>query len=109
MEASGHFHATADLLLGKEPQYLPDRRLGGPRSRSDQRGDEKILDPTGTRQLCNPTRNCSKITDDFIKLHSIEITQTFIASVPPTSEHLRPPAVLVSSKRVRAKGVSACQ
>jgi hypothetical protein len=28
---------------------LGDRRLGGPQSRSGRRGEEKILDPTGTR------------------------------------------------------------
>jgi hypothetical protein len=34
---------------GKNPQYQLDRRLGGPQSRSGRRGEEKILDPTGTR------------------------------------------------------------
>jgi hypothetical protein len=39
------------LLLyprGKSPRCPLDRRLGGPQSRSGQRGEEKILDPTGT-------------------------------------------------------------
>jgi hypothetical protein len=31
------------------PRYPLDRRLGGPQSRSGRRGEEKILDPTGTR------------------------------------------------------------
>jgi hypothetical protein len=31
------------------PQYPLDRRLGGPQSRSGQRGEEKLLDPTRTR------------------------------------------------------------
>jgi hypothetical protein len=34
---------------GKSPRYPLDRRLGGPQSRSARRGEEKILDPTGTR------------------------------------------------------------
>jgi hypothetical protein len=33
---------------GKSPGTL-DRRLGGPQSRSGRRGEENILDPTGTR------------------------------------------------------------
>jgi hypothetical protein len=33
---------------GKSPRYPLDRRLGGPRSRSGRRGEEEILDPTGT-------------------------------------------------------------
>jgi hypothetical protein len=33
----------------KSPRYPLDRRLGGPQSRSGLRGEEKILDPTGTR------------------------------------------------------------
>jgi hypothetical protein len=39
------------LPLGKEPQYPLDRRLGGPQSQSGRCGEEKILDPTGTRTL----------------------------------------------------------
>jgi hypothetical protein len=34
---------------GKSRRYPLDRRLGGPQSRSGRRGEEKILDPTGTR------------------------------------------------------------
>jgi hypothetical protein len=34
---------------GKNPRYALDRRLGGPQSRSGRREEEKILDPTGTR------------------------------------------------------------
>jgi hypothetical protein len=34
---------------GKSPRYPSDRRLGGPQSRSGRFGEEKILDPTGTR------------------------------------------------------------
>jgi hypothetical protein len=34
---------------GKNPWYPLDRRLDGPQSRSGQCGEEKILDPTGTR------------------------------------------------------------
>jgi hypothetical protein len=34
---------------GKSPRYPLDRRLDGPQSRSGRRGEEKILDPTGTR------------------------------------------------------------
>jgi hypothetical protein len=35
---------------GKSPRYPLDR-LGGPQSRSARRGEEKILDPTGTRTV----------------------------------------------------------
>jgi hypothetical protein len=33
---------------GKSPRYPLDRRLGGPQCRSGKRGEEKILEPTGT-------------------------------------------------------------
>jgi hypothetical protein len=36
-------------LGGKSLRYSLDRRLGGPQSRSGRRGEEIILDPTGTR------------------------------------------------------------
>jgi hypothetical protein len=39
----GHF-----TLRGKSPRYPLDRRLGWPRNRSRQRGEEKMLDPTGS-------------------------------------------------------------
>jgi hypothetical protein len=38
----------------KSPLYLLDRRLGGPQNRSGRRGEEKILDPTGTRASTPP-------------------------------------------------------
>jgi hypothetical protein len=34
---------------GKSPRCPLGRRLGGPHNRSERCGDEKILDPTGTR------------------------------------------------------------
>jgi hypothetical protein len=34
MKASGKLHTPAALPGGKEPQYLLDRRLGGPQRRS---------------------------------------------------------------------------
>jgi hypothetical protein len=34
---------------GKCLTYTLDRRLGGPQSWSGRRGEEKILDPTGTK------------------------------------------------------------
>jgi hypothetical protein len=49
LEVSGQVDAPAALPPGKEPWYPLDRRLGGPQSRSGQRGEEQILDPTGTR------------------------------------------------------------
>jgi hypothetical protein len=39
------------------PRNLLDRRLGGPQSRSGRHGEEKILDPTGTR---TPTPRSSR-------------------------------------------------
>jgi hypothetical protein len=35
--------------LGKSPRYPLDRRLAGSQGRSGRRGEEKILDPTGTQ------------------------------------------------------------
>jgi hypothetical protein len=46
---NGQLHAAAALFPGKEPLLLIDRRLGGTQSPSGQRGEEKILDPTETR------------------------------------------------------------
>jgi hypothetical protein len=46
---SGQLHAPAALPLWKSPRYPFYRRLGGPLSRSRRRGEEKILDPNGTR------------------------------------------------------------
>jgi hypothetical protein len=47
---SGQLHALAALPSGgKCPRYPLDSRLGGPQSRSGRCGEEKILDPTGTR------------------------------------------------------------
>jgi hypothetical protein len=40
----------------KSPRYPLDRKVGGPHSRSGWRGEQKILDPTGTR---NPTSRSS--------------------------------------------------
>jgi hypothetical protein len=34
---------------GKSPQYPLNRWLGGPQSRFQKRGEEKILDPIGAR------------------------------------------------------------
>jgi hypothetical protein len=34
---------------GKSLWYPLDSKMGGPQSRSGRRGEEKILDPTGTR------------------------------------------------------------
>jgi hypothetical protein len=48
LEVSGQLHISAALPPEKIPQYPLDR-LGGPQSRSEWRGKEKILDPTGTR------------------------------------------------------------
>jgi hypothetical protein len=44
LEQSGQLHAP-----GKEPRYPFDWRLGRPQIWSRRRGEEKILDPTGTR------------------------------------------------------------
>jgi hypothetical protein len=46
---------------GKSPQYPLDVRLCGPQSQSGRRGEEKILDPTGTktRPLGRPARSQS--------------------------------------------------
>jgi hypothetical protein len=44
---SGQLHTSAALPPGS-PRYPFDRRLGGPQSRSGRRGEDKILDPSGT-------------------------------------------------------------
>jgi hypothetical protein len=46
---------------GKRPRYPFDMRLGGPQSWSGWCGEEKILDPTGTRTdhlVVQPTASC---------------------------------------------------
>jgi hypothetical protein len=56
---------TTELLKKKGKvvpvlNYLLDRRLGGPQSRSGRYGEVKILDPTGTRTpTCRPARSQS--------------------------------------------------
>jgi hypothetical protein len=49
LEVSRQLHAPAALPPGKGPRYPLDRRLGGPQSRSGRFGEQKIIDPTGTR------------------------------------------------------------
>jgi hypothetical protein len=46
---SGQLHAPAALPPGKEPPVSIGQEVGGPQSRSGGRGEEKILDRTGTR------------------------------------------------------------
>jgi hypothetical protein len=43
---------------GKSSRYPLDRKLGGPQSQSGRRGEEKILDPTGSR---TPTSRSSSL------------------------------------------------
>jgi hypothetical protein len=57
MEVSGQLHALTALPLGKEPRYPLNRRLGGPQSRFGRLGEDKILDPTGTRTPTPPPSN----------------------------------------------------
>jgi hypothetical protein len=49
-------HALTALLPGKVVPVSLDRRLGGPQIRSGRLGEDKILDPTGTR-----TSDCSVV------------------------------------------------
>jgi hypothetical protein len=42
-------------LRERSPRYQLDRRLGGPQSRSERRGEEKFIDPTGTRTPTPPS------------------------------------------------------
>jgi hypothetical protein len=44
---SGQLHAR--FTTRRSHRYPLDRLFGGPQSRSGQRGEQKILDPTGTR------------------------------------------------------------
>jgi hypothetical protein len=44
MEVSGQLNPR-----GKSQRYPLDKRLDGPQNRSGRRGEEKILDPNGTR------------------------------------------------------------
>jgi hypothetical protein len=46
---NGQLHVPAALHPRKVPRYPLYRRLGGPKNRSARRGEEKIFDPTGTR------------------------------------------------------------
>jgi hypothetical protein len=57
----------------KSPRYPFDRRLGGPQSQSGWRGEEKILDPSGTR---TPTpRPASRYTDWAIPGLPVTVTR----------------------------------
>jgi hypothetical protein len=49
LEVSVSFTPRPLYLLENSPRYPLYRRLCGPQSRSGRRGEEKILDPTGTR------------------------------------------------------------
>jgi hypothetical protein len=49
LEASGQLHAPAALPPEKEPRHPVNRRVGGPQSEYGRRGEEKIRNPTGTR------------------------------------------------------------
>jgi len=40
MEVSGQLYALEALSSGEEPQYILDRRLGGPQSWSERCGEE---------------------------------------------------------------------
>jgi hypothetical protein len=55
---------------GKSPRYPLNRWLDGPQSRSERRGEEKILDSTGTR---TPTPRSSSYTDYAIPAPCIYI------------------------------------
>jgi hypothetical protein len=46
---SDQLHAPAAVSVGKSPRYPLDRRLRGSHTRSGRRGEEKTVDPTGTR------------------------------------------------------------
>jgi hypothetical protein len=50
---------------GKNLWYQLDRRLGGPRGRSGRRGEDKILDPTGTR---TPTSSVIQLVASILAL-----------------------------------------
>jgi hypothetical protein len=58
----------------KSPQYPLDRRLDGPQSRSGRRGEDKILDTTGTRTptLGRPARSQSLYQLRYIYVQSVE-------------------------------------
>jgi hypothetical protein len=60
---SDQLKAPAALSPEEEPRYTLDRRLSEPQSRSGRHGEEKIIDPTGTR---TPTRRSSKL---YIRLY----------------------------------------
>jgi hypothetical protein len=50
----------------KSPRYPLYRRLGGPQSRSEQCGEEKILDPIGTRAR---TPLSPSLSTEYITFH----------------------------------------
>jgi hypothetical protein len=76
---SGQFHARPLYLRGNNPRYPLDRRLGGPESQSGRRGEETILDPTGTR---TPTSLSSSPWQATVQ---IELTQLCFCSRDPPS------------------------
>jgi hypothetical protein len=60
----------------KSPLYALNRKLGGPQGQSGRRGEEKILDPTGTRTL-NLLDNAfinSNVTQSYDILASFFVT-----------------------------------
>jgi hypothetical protein len=68
----GEWSASRPCLFtpqGRIPRYLLDRKLGGPQSRSGQRGEMKIVDTTGTR---TPTSRSSNPVQILTYLSVIE-------------------------------------
>jgi hypothetical protein len=49
MEVDDHLHIQPALPQGKNPLYPFERRVDGPQNWSEQHGEEKILDHTGTK------------------------------------------------------------
>jgi hypothetical protein len=55
LEVSGQLHAPAALPPGKDPPVPLDRTLDEAQNWSGRRGEEEVLDPTGTRTPTSPS------------------------------------------------------
>jgi hypothetical protein len=64
---------------GKSPRYPLDRRLGGLQSRSGRCGEQKILDPTGTRTPTprRPASSQSLYRLSYPNSHNTSVTSRF--------------------------------
>jgi hypothetical protein len=74
---------------GKSPRYPLYRRLGGPQSRSGRRGEEKILDPTGTRNFDPTVVQAVAIPTELSRLLAYVIVQNETVRIHSSAEEIK--------------------